>query len=123
MSGRKCRKLGRRERIAALRIFVLGFDSLVLLATQTLHLSTRGYGLLLAGGAIGSTLGGLITARIVAWTSSVHARFRRSMPRAAPRFARVSLPDALNSATSGRRLERRSAAEDRVRVRRCCTAC
>lgn len=33
---------------------------------QTLHLSTHGYGLLLAGGAIGSLLGGLVNARIVA---------------------------------------------------------
>lgn len=46
--------------------FQLGNVSLVLLATQTLHLSARGYGLLLAGGALGSTLGGLVNARIVA---------------------------------------------------------
>jgi MFS family permease len=46
--------------------FQLGGVSLVLLATQTLHLSARGYGLLLAGGAIGSVLGGLVNARIVA---------------------------------------------------------
>jgi len=46
--------------------FQLGNVTLVLLATQTLHLSARGYGLLLAGGAIGSVLGGLVNARIVA---------------------------------------------------------
>ena len=46
--------------------FQLGSVSLVLLATQTLHLSARGYGLLLAGAAIGSVLGGLVNARIVA---------------------------------------------------------
>jgi MFS family permease len=46
--------------------FQLGNVTLVLLATQTLHLSTRGYGLLLAGGALGSVLGGLVNARIVA---------------------------------------------------------
>ncbi|MGI8417119.1 MAG: MFS transporter [Nakamurella sp.] len=43
----------------------LGNATLVLLATQTLRLDTRGYGLLLAGAAIGSMLGGLINARIV----------------------------------------------------------
>ena len=40
--------------------------TLVLLATQTLHLSARGYGLLLGGAAVGSVLGGLVNARIVA---------------------------------------------------------
>lgn len=45
--------------------FHLGNVTLVLLATQTLHLSTRSYGLLLAGAAIGSVLGGLVNARIV----------------------------------------------------------
>jgi MFS family permease len=43
----------------------LGNVTLVLFATQTLHLSTRAYGVLLAGGAIGSVLGGLVSARIV----------------------------------------------------------
>ena len=46
--------------------FQLGGVTLVLLATQTLHLSARSYGLLLAGGALGSVLGGLVNARIVA---------------------------------------------------------
>jgi MFS family permease len=46
--------------------FQLGNVTLVLLATQTLHLSSQGYGLLLAGGAIGSVLGGLVNARIIA---------------------------------------------------------
>jgi MFS family permease len=45
--------------------FQLGTVTLVLLATSTLHLSTRGFGLLLAGGALGSVLGGLVNARIV----------------------------------------------------------
>jgi MFS family permease len=45
--------------------FQLGAATLVLLATQTLHLSARGYGLLLAGAAVGSLLGGLLNARIV----------------------------------------------------------
>ncbi|MFC7640717.1 MFS transporter [Streptosporangium lutulentum] len=43
----------------------LGNVTLVLLATQTLHLDARGYGLLLAGAAIGSLLGGLAGARVV----------------------------------------------------------
>jgi len=45
--------------------FQLGNVTLVLLATQTLHLSARGYGLLLAGAAVGSVLGGLLSTRIV----------------------------------------------------------
>jgi len=40
--------------------------TLVLLATRTLHLGARGYGLLLAGAAVGSVLGGLVHARIAA---------------------------------------------------------
>jgi MFS family permease len=46
--------------------FQLGAVTLVLLATQTLHLSARGYGLLLAAAAIGSVVGGMVNARIVA---------------------------------------------------------
>jgi MFS family permease len=38
----------------------LGYAMLVLLATQVLHVSARGYGLLLAASAIGSVLGGLL---------------------------------------------------------------
>ncbi|MEV2271384.1 MFS transporter [Nonomuraea africana] len=43
----------------------LGNATLVLLATQTLNLDARGYGLLLACAAIGSVLGGLVSARVV----------------------------------------------------------
>jgi MFS family permease len=46
--------------------FQLGNVTLVLLATQTLGLDARGYGLLLAGAAIGSVLGGLANARLIA---------------------------------------------------------
>jgi MFS family permease len=53
--------------------FALGNATLVLLATQTLHLSARGYGLLLAGAAIGSVLGGLVSARIVTWIGALPA--------------------------------------------------
>jgi MFS family permease len=38
----------------------MGQAILVLLATQTLHVSTRGYGLLLAASAVGSVVGGLL---------------------------------------------------------------
>jgi MFS family permease len=40
--------------------------TLVLFATQTLHLDARGYGLLLGGSALGSVLGGLVNASLVA---------------------------------------------------------
>nr|SBP01043.1 Antibiotic efflux protein [Nonomuraea gerenzanensis] len=43
----------------------LGNVSLVLLATQALHLDAPGYGLLLAGAAVGSLLGGLLGAPVV----------------------------------------------------------
>ncbi|GII14554.1 MFS transporter [Planomonospora parontospora] len=43
----------------------LGNATLVLLATQTLGLDARGYGLLLAGAALGSVLGGLTGARVI----------------------------------------------------------
>src|SRR5579863_7216378 len=54
-------------RVVALLLGVYNFANqmgqaiLVLLATQTLHVSTRGYGLLLAAGAIGSVVGGLVS--------------------------------------------------------------
>ena len=38
----------------------MGQAILVLLATQTLHLGTRGYGFLLAANAVGSVIGGLV---------------------------------------------------------------
>ena len=38
----------------------MGQAILVLLATQTLHVSTRGFGLLLAASAVGSVIGGLV---------------------------------------------------------------
>jgi MFS family permease len=39
--------------------------TLVLLATQVLHVSPRGFGVLLAGAALGSVLGGLVSSRVV----------------------------------------------------------
>jgi MFS family permease len=46
--------------------FQLGNVTVVLLATETLRVSDRGYGLLLAGAAIGSMLGGVASAPIMA---------------------------------------------------------
>lgn len=43
-----------------------GNATLVLLATDELHVSPRGYGLLLTGTAVGAVVGGLVNARIVA---------------------------------------------------------
>ncbi|SDI27880.1 MFS transporter [Nonomuraea jiangxiensis] len=43
----------------------LGNVTLVLLATRTLGLDAPGYGLLLAGAALGSLLGGLVSARVI----------------------------------------------------------
>ncbi|MGI5291319.1 MFS transporter [Nonomuraea polychroma] len=48
----------------------LGNVALVLLATQTLRVDAPGYGLLLAGAALGSLLGGLVGARVVARTGA-----------------------------------------------------
>ena len=42
----------------------MGQAVLVLLATQTLHLGTRGYGFLLAATAVGSVVGGLVAPRL-----------------------------------------------------------
>jgi MFS family permease len=53
--------------------FQLGNVTLVLLATGELHLSARGYGLLLAGAATGNVAGGLINGRIVARTGALPA--------------------------------------------------
>ncbi|TDD98866.1 MFS transporter [Jiangella asiatica] len=46
--------------------FALATATLVLLATQTLGLNARGYGLLLAAAAVGSVLGGLTSSRVIA---------------------------------------------------------
>ncbi|WP_049566187.1 MFS transporter [Streptomyces sp. SBT349] len=43
----------------------LGNAVLILLATETLHLDARGYGVLLAAAAVGSILGGVISARLI----------------------------------------------------------
>lgn len=53
--------------------FQLGNVTVVLLATQTLHVSDRGYGLLLAGAAVGSVLGGVVTTAIVSRIGEMRA--------------------------------------------------
>ncbi|NIH87957.1 MFS transporter [Amycolatopsis granulosa] len=51
----------------------LGNATLVLLATRVLHVSGGGYGLLLAGAALGSVLGGLLNARLAATLGALRA--------------------------------------------------
>jgi MFS family permease len=53
----------------------LGNATLVLFATETLHVSTRGYGLLLTGAAAGSVLGGLVNAGVAARIGSTAGLF------------------------------------------------
>src|SRR5271166_3663283 len=60
----------RLPRVVAILLGVYNFANqmgqavLVLLATQTLHLGTRGYGFLLAATAVGSVVGGLVAPRL-----------------------------------------------------------
>ena len=60
-------------RVVAVLLGVLNFANqmgqavLVLLATQTLHVGTRGYGLLLAVTAVGSVIGGLVSPAVTRW--------------------------------------------------------
>ncbi|WP_326566116.1 MFS transporter [Amycolatopsis rhabdoformis] len=69
--------------------------TLVLLATQTLHVSPRGYGLLLASAAVGSVTGGLVNARIVARIGPAAALITSLAVNAAV-FAAIGLaPNAL----------------------------
>ncbi|HST65517.1 MAG TPA: MFS transporter [Mycobacteriales bacterium] len=75
--------------------FQLGTVTLVLLATRTLHLDARGYGLLLAGGAVGSVVGGLVNARVVARIGALPALVV-ALAANVPVFAGIGLsPDAV----------------------------
>ncbi|WP_439379870.1 MFS transporter [Amycolatopsis lexingtonensis] len=65
----------RRHRLLRTLAVLLGVNAfcgrlatvtLALLATEVLHVGARGYGVLLAGAAVGSVLGGLLNARLVA---------------------------------------------------------
>jgi MFS family permease len=53
--------------------FAMGTATLVLLATRTLHISTAGYGVLLALAAVGSVLGGVLTPRLLTRVADFHA--------------------------------------------------
>jgi MFS family permease len=75
--------------------FQLGTVTLVLLATQTLHLGVRGYGLLLAGAAVGSVVGGLVHARIAARIGTLPALVI-ALAANVPLFVGIGLsPDAV----------------------------
>lgn len=51
----------------------MGFATLVLLSTVTLHLTTRQYGLLLVGVGVGSVVGGLVNSRVADLLGAVPA--------------------------------------------------
>jgi MFS family permease len=51
----------------------MGFATLVLFATQTLHLGSRDYGLVLVGGGLGGIVGGLINSRVAQWLGPLPA--------------------------------------------------
>jgi MFS family permease len=53
--------------------YQMGFVTLVLYATQTLHLSARAYGLLLVGMGLGSLVGGLINTRLASKLGAIPA--------------------------------------------------
>jgi MFS family permease len=53
--------------------FAMGTATLVLLATRTLHVSTAGFGVLLALAAVGSVLGGVLTPRLLTRVADFHA--------------------------------------------------
>jgi MFS family permease len=94
----------RRHRLLRTLAILLGVNTfcgqlatvtLVLLATQTLHVGARGYGLLLASAALGSVLGGLVNARVVAGIGA-RAAIVTALAVNAAAFAGIGLsPDVL----------------------------
>jgi MFS family permease len=77
----------------------MGQAILVLLATQTLHVSTRGYGLLLAASAVGSVVGGLVNPVLTRHMSLLSSLVLPAMIDAAA-FAGIGLaPDPVAAAT------------------------
>jgi MFS family permease len=77
----------------------MGQAILVLLATQTLHVSTRGYGLLLAASAVGSVVGGLVNPVLTRHMSLLSSLVLPAMIDAAA-FAGIGLaPDPVVAAT------------------------
>lgn len=73
----------------------LGQATLVLFATQGLGVSTAGYGLLLAAGAVGSVLGGLVNPRIVGRIGKRGAVFGALAVSAASYLAAGLTPNAV----------------------------
>lgn len=73
----------------------LGQATLVLFATQSLRVGTAGYGLLLAAGAVGSVLGGLVNPRIVGRIGTRAALFGALAVSAASYLAAGLVPDAV----------------------------
>lgn len=70
--------------------------TVVLLATGTLHADARGYGLLLAGAAAGSVLGGLVNARVVARIGVLPALLT-ALTANVVAFAGIALPALVRS--------------------------
>lgn len=60
----------------------MGLATMVLLATQTLHVGTRGYGMLLAASAVGSMIGGLVNPPLTRWVSLVPSLIAASLANA-----------------------------------------
>lgn len=73
----------------------LGWATLVLLATQTLHLSVRGFGVLLSGAAIGGLVGSLVNARIVKAIGPLPALFTSLTVNVAVFLAMGASPNAI----------------------------
>ncbi|GAA1298799.1 MFS transporter [Pseudonocardia xinjiangensis] len=53
--------------------YAMGTSTLVLLATQTLHVTAGGYGVLLTAAAVGGAIGGVVSERLVAWSGTLPA--------------------------------------------------
>lgn len=88
-------------RVVAVLLGVMGFCSqmgqavLVLLATQDLHIGTRGYGLLWTAAAVGSILGGLANPALTRWLGQLPSLIT-AMAATALMFAGIGLaPNAV----------------------------
>jgi MFS family permease len=58
---------------AVVAVIAIGQATLVLLATRTLHVGARGYGVLLAAMAVGSVTGGLVNPALTRWIGEVRS--------------------------------------------------
>jgi MFS family permease len=72
-----------------------GTSTLVLFATETLHVSPRGYGLVLTGTAVGAVAGGLVNARLVAAVGERAATLTALFGMALAYLATGLVPDAV----------------------------